>query len=232
MKRSNRSSRRGLLVAGITIAALAAAAGVAYATIPDSGNVYTACMLKSIGSIRLIDTSLPPETLGGHCTRYETELTWNERGPAGADGPPGVPGDKGDTGAQGPQGPAGPSDGYFSEDLQPAVLDQAGGVVTVAHVTLGAGGYYMLYGVAHFGGGNNDPVASCGIWNDRGFLLDGGKSYGADNTIALTGVETQGATTVSLKCGVTNGPSGASNPNAFFNGAKLTAVKVGTLHEN
>jgi hypothetical protein len=32
-------------------------AGVAYASIPDSGQTYTGCMLNNVGTLRLIDPS-------------------------------------------------------------------------------------------------------------------------------------------------------------------------------
>lgn len=47
----HRTRRLGLAV----VAGLAVAGGVAYATIPDGGGVYTACMLMNVGTIRLID---------------------------------------------------------------------------------------------------------------------------------------------------------------------------------
>ena len=50
------STRRRLRLFAIVAALFAVASGIAYATIPDSGNVYTACMLKGIGTVRLIDT--------------------------------------------------------------------------------------------------------------------------------------------------------------------------------
>ena len=53
-----RRSRRLVLV---TLTLLALAAGIAYATIPDGGKVYTACMLNGVGTIRLIDPSLPDQ---------------------------------------------------------------------------------------------------------------------------------------------------------------------------
>ena len=46
---------RGLRLAGLVAAGIAAASGIAYATIPDANKVYTACMLKNLGTIRLID---------------------------------------------------------------------------------------------------------------------------------------------------------------------------------
>jgi hypothetical protein len=90
---------------------LALATGIAYATIPDSGKVYTACMLKQVGTVRLIDTSLPASNPLSHCSSaLETPVTWNQQGPAGPPGlkgDPGAPGVKGDKGDTGPQGPTG-----------------------------------------------------------------------------------------------------------------------------
>jgi hypothetical protein len=57
-------NRKRLLVSAAgTLVAAAIAGGVAYATIPDANNVYNACMLKSLGTIRLIDKSLPSTNL-------------------------------------------------------------------------------------------------------------------------------------------------------------------------
>ena len=94
----------GLLVlVGLVLAA------VAYAAIPDSsGKLYHACMLKNVGTIRIIDPSgLGAKNLLGHCTNAETEITWNQVGPKGDPGPAGPQGAKGDTGARGPQGEKG-----------------------------------------------------------------------------------------------------------------------------
>jgi hypothetical protein len=92
--------RRGIILLAVTLA-LATAGGVAYATIPDSNNVYTACMLKSTGTIRLIDGSLPAATLMSHCTSLETSISWNQKGPQGIQG---LKGDKGDPGKDGVNG--------------------------------------------------------------------------------------------------------------------------------
>jgi len=100
--------RRWWRLAVLTAALFALAAGIAYATIPDGGKVYTACMLKNVGTIRLIDPSLPAHNLMSHCTPFETQVTWNQQGQAGAPGPQGPPGVKGDTGDTGPAGPQGP----------------------------------------------------------------------------------------------------------------------------
>jgi hypothetical protein len=70
-------------VVALVVAGLATAGGVAYATIPDSGGVYTACVLNKVGTIRLIDPSLGSSSLLAHCTALETQITWNQRGADG-----------------------------------------------------------------------------------------------------------------------------------------------------
>ena len=72
--------RRGVRFLATTIVVLSLAGGVAYATIPDNGNVFTACMLKKVGTIRLIDPSLGNSSLMGHCTALETQIKFNEQG--------------------------------------------------------------------------------------------------------------------------------------------------------
>ena len=89
--------------------------GEAQAAIPDANGVYTACYLKAIGSVRVIDTART--TI---CTSVETKFTWNAQGPVGpqgsagpagapgAQGPQGLPGATGLQGLQGAKGDAGP----------------------------------------------------------------------------------------------------------------------------
>jgi hypothetical protein len=95
------------------VAGLAVLVGVAYAAIPDGNKVFTACMLKGVGTIRLIDPSLPASNPMSHCeTRFEKQVTWNgggQPGPTGATGVAGPTGPRGADGARGPTGPAGPT---------------------------------------------------------------------------------------------------------------------------
>lgn len=98
--------RKRLLTAAAGTLIAAAIAGVAWASIPGPGSVYTACMLKGLGTIRLIDKSLPPTNVMSHCTNKETEISWNQ---AGQPGPLGPKGDQGSPGAAGPAGLAGPA---------------------------------------------------------------------------------------------------------------------------
>jgi hypothetical protein len=95
-------NRKRLLSSAVgALVAAAIAGGVAYATVPGPGNVYSACMLKSLGTIRLIDKSLPSTNLMSRCTDKETEISWNQ---AGQPGPPGPQGAKGEPGAPGTNG--------------------------------------------------------------------------------------------------------------------------------
>ncbi len=106
-------------LAVISVVLLAGAAGIAYATIPDGNNVYSACMLKNVGTVRLIDPSLPSSSFLSHCTSIEKQVSWNaqgvpgpqglkgDTGPQGLKGNPGSDGINGTNGADGAQGPQG-----------------------------------------------------------------------------------------------------------------------------
>jgi hypothetical protein len=91
----------------VAVVLFAVAGGAAYATIPDSAGVYTACKLRVTGTIRLIDKTpgaFPAGSLLARCTSLEDEISWSHTGPQGIQGPQGP---QGTQGPQGPQGPAG-----------------------------------------------------------------------------------------------------------------------------
>ena len=92
---------RGAWFLGAAVAALAAASGVAYATIPDGDGAIHGCYGKNSGVLRVIDNA------GAQCLGAERALTWNEEGPQGPMGPSGADGAPGQAGP-GPAGPAGP----------------------------------------------------------------------------------------------------------------------------
>jgi hypothetical protein len=103
MRIPRRLAARSSFAAGGAVIVLVAAGGVAIATSSDV--VYTACKLKATGTIRLIDPTLPSTSPLSKCsTTLETQITWNQKGPAGAAGPTGPAGAQG---AVGPTGPAG-----------------------------------------------------------------------------------------------------------------------------
>jgi Gp5-like OB domain-containing protein len=91
MRIGKRSLRKRVVVllGGVVVLAVA---GTAYATIPDSSGVYTACRLDVTGAIRLIDPSGPATSRLSHCTSIETQITWNQQGQKGDTGAPGVNG--------------------------------------------------------------------------------------------------------------------------------------------
>jgi hypothetical protein len=116
----------------ISIAAallVAAAAGVAYATIPDDQGVIHACYKTDGGQLRASGSAT--------CNPSETALSWNQAGPQGAPGP---------QGPQGPAGPAGSGSDVYSETAsgsggQPVPVGLPGGI---AQLPLPAGKYTVI----------------------------------------------------------------------------------------
>jgi uncharacterized repeat protein (TIGR02543 family) len=131
--------RKRLITTAAGTLVAATIAGVAWASIPGAGNVYTACMLKGVGTIRLIDKSLPSTNLMSRCTDKETEISWNQ---TGQPGPVGPQGSKGDVGPAGPQGAKGdPGRGLSSlGDLAgvPCHTPDFDGVVEISSTPLSA----------------------------------------------------------------------------------------------
>src|SRR5436190_19792640 len=127
--------RKRLLTAATgVLVAVAIAGGVAYATIPGPGNVYSACMLKGVGTIRLIDKSLPPTNLMSHCTDKETEISWNQAGQPGPAGPAGAKGEPGTPGTNGTNGTNGKDGVSVASASEPAGANGAGGGVQLTAV--------------------------------------------------------------------------------------------------
>lgn len=77
-----------------------AAAGLAAAETAPSDDVIHACMRKTTGALRIVRHT-------PRCTRREAPVTWNQRGPAGADGANGTAGAPGADGAAGHDGASG-----------------------------------------------------------------------------------------------------------------------------
>lgn len=95
--------RRDIVAAAVgAVMATVLAGSVAWAAIPGDGGVYSACMLKNVGTVRLIDKSLPQGNLMSHCKpALEVEIAWNQKGQQGTQGPPGEKGDSGPPGSAG-----------------------------------------------------------------------------------------------------------------------------------
>ena len=100
---------RAIVIACVTAFAVASATALAGAGARADG-VIVGCQKPGKGFLRVVRDA-------SDCRRNERVVTWNERGPAGAQGaagpagapgPAGPQGPKGDTGAAGAVGPAGP----------------------------------------------------------------------------------------------------------------------------
>ena len=109
-----------------TLLAAAIVGGVAYATIPSDTNVFTACMLKNVGTIPLIDPSLSSSSLLSHCASLEAQLSWNQKGQPSAAGLPGP------AGTAGPAGPAGKDGAGVNGTAEAAGANCAAGGVQLA----------------------------------------------------------------------------------------------------
>ena len=84
-------------VAGVVTAMVVG--GIAWAQIPDTNGVITGCYNNKSGALRVIDTSKTT------CVaKTETQLTWNQKGVAGAPGAQGATGANGSNGAPGSSG--------------------------------------------------------------------------------------------------------------------------------
>ena len=93
-----RAFSRRRIVTIVAGAALTTGA-IAFAAIPGSSGVIRGCYVPN-GGVRIIDA-------GAACRNNETEISWNQTGPAGPQGPVGPQGAPGPVGSQGPAGQTG-----------------------------------------------------------------------------------------------------------------------------
>ena len=197
-------------VALAAIAIFAVAGGVAYAAIPDAGTgVYHACMLKNIGTIRIID----PERQ--RCSSsLEVEITFNKQGPAGVPGPTGPPGPPGHDGRDGHDGApfsgtfTSPN-GEYSLSVTDAGIVLSGAASTISLTSSGlalqsdkdltlqsAAGFFVDAGtgVSIAGGGSASTInltsSGVGVHSDKNLTLQSGLGLFAQ---AGSGVSISGA---------------------------------------
>lgn len=140
-----RRGHRGLTFGVAVVTTLALAGGIAYATIPGTGNVFSACMLKGIGTIRLIDKSLPSTNLMSRCTDKEIEVSWNQAGQPGPAGPQGAKGDPGAPGTNGTNGTDGEDGVSVTTASEPGGANCAAGGI---QLTAANGASYVCNGKA------------------------------------------------------------------------------------
>jgi hypothetical protein len=197
--------RRALIVAVAVVATLVAA-GIAYATIPDSAGVIHGCYSKTSsttlppGSLRVVDTGL-----GQSCGQNEVALSWNQqgvKGATGAQGPQGPVGPQGPAGpagkgVTGPTGPSGTIHGY-GHATGGIALDSAGfnQVDSISNLPYGR---YMFWAAGKIGDNGGDSHAECQLvsggqsFAETGEFPTHGGSYDAPFSLAGDLVVTQGS---------------------------------------
>ena len=197
-----RRGHRGLTFGVAVVTTLALAGGIAYATIPGTGNVFSACMLKGIGTIRLIDKSLPSTNLMSRCTDKEIEISWNQAGQPGPPGPEGAKGEPGTPGTNGANGTNGNNGLSVTSAAEPAGANCAGGGV---QLTAFNGISYVCNGKAG-ADGKDGANGTDGVDGDDGVSVTSAvEPVGAN--CANGGSKFTAATGVTYAC---NGAPGAS----------------------
>jgi hypothetical protein len=123
-------ARRNVVAYVALGAALGAAGGVAYSSIPDAQGVIHGCYDNTTGALRVIDTDA-----SGVCRGGETALDWNQQG---------QPGPTGHTGVPGPAGPPGAALTYGKSASGPVALPSPGQPKTIATLVVPGGSYAIF----------------------------------------------------------------------------------------
>lgn len=190
------------------LAALLAAGGIAYATIPDSNGVIHACYKTTGGALRVIDSGA-----GGACNASETPVSWSQTGPQGQ---------------QGLEGPRGPSDVWFFDGSHDSQNIGGGGFVTLASLDLPAGSYLVEGQTAVFDTSTGTKYG-CDLVNSstHEYQEAAGSTPDATNDATEIPIQTvltlSGPDTISLRCDGVDAGAGAS----YWS---LAALEVGTVH--
>ena len=202
---------RARLVALAALAVGLAAAGIAYASIPDAAGIIHGCYAPS-GAMSSGGTALKVVDSPYACPTGQTSLTWNQtgpQGPVGPAGPRGSTGPTGATGATGPSGPAGPTgpagpagaiNAYSATNSHVIDASDAGGpplTQTLVGLSGLPGGDYIVWATINNGrleAGGDDMY--CTVTSASGTIspnptqfiwVDGNGSHNGD-TVTTTGV--------------------------------------------
>ena len=183
---------RAIVIACVTAFAVASATAFAGAGARADG-VIVGCQKPGKGFLRVVRDA-------SDCRRNERVVTWNERGPAGAQGaagpagapgPAGPQGPKGDTGAAGAVGPAGP--------IGPAGAAGAAGQAG----PVGAAGPAGAQGPA----GPQGPAGAASLG-----ALDGSACTRFDNAAGTLDVVVTSENLIELRCVAGGHPSASTSP--------------------
>ncbi len=204
-------------VLGVVVAGLGTSAAI-----PDEGGVFHACVSKSSGTVRIVETT---------CKSSETPATWNAQGPAGPAGPMGASGATGQTGATGAEGPRGPSDAFIARNDGPVPVPTWPARTTVVDLDLPAGVYALFAKavVANPSTGVDYQGASLTCRLSTGEYSGAGADANDATTISLQDLLTLTEPgTVTLACEKSY-PSDESH-SGVVRMAKVTAIQVEALH--
>jgi hypothetical protein len=220
---------KGRIAAAVIVAAgmLVAAAGIAYATIPDVNGVIHGCYAKSGGSLRVIDDTVT------NCKSTETSLNWNVTGPQGPQGPAGPQGQQGPQGPQGPQGaqgptgPSGTSHGYFAKMAKPLGMAQSPAYAAVIAIYGLPTGTYMVWASIQDDDGGSSSSFGCYIAVNGTAIADTqmGTFINSAGSLAVTSATTitSGGSAIEVDCS-------ASDSTSIAVEANLTLIQVDALN--
>jgi hypothetical protein len=151
----------------VVAAAVAAAVGIAHATIPDQGGVIHGCYGRN-GQLRVIDA--PTES----CRADETALNWNQAGQPGPQGP---------AGSTGPAGPGTLNSAAVATAPYQDLPFEVG-------VTLRAGTYVLWAVVEYYDDDSSGFNSQCTFWAGAVGFENGGTHIGAvGDSAVFTGKE-------------------------------------------
>lgn len=214
----------------VTVGALLALGGIAYATIPDANGVIHGCYGKSGGDLRVIDATVT------NCAKTETSLNWNVKGatgpvgPQGDQGPQGPAGPQGPVGPQGPQGPQGPAGttthGYMASNEVGTALTTS--FTPVLSMSLPAG-TYVVSAAGRIRDTGSDRFWGCTLSGDADAAQDGtllGSQLQESAPFSLTNSITLSSPgSVELDCLTTS-----LQPPVIADRVVMTALKVDALN--
>jgi hypothetical protein len=175
---------RGRRLVVVAAALFAVLGGIAYASIPDAGGVYHACVMKN-GQLRIIDPS------SDQCrASNESEITFNQQGQKGDPGSPGAPGQPGQPGVSPTVAQLAVGDSHCPAGGA-AITDATGSTAYVCSGQNGADGNPFSGTFTSPNGKYSIKVTDTGV-----------TAVGADTTLALTDtgmrVDAHGSSSITL----------------------------------
>jgi hypothetical protein len=198
---------RGAWIVAASLAGLALAGGVAYATIPDAAGVIHTCYkpgdATKVGGASL---SVVDSESGGTCKTGDTALTFNQQGP------------------QGRQGERGPSDAYSMVLVGEGKTLSTGVNTPITHLDVPSGSAYAVSGTVEVSNEVNGGTVYGGC-QLASASVDFSVPVSGKVIVSLTGAwEAGDVPPIVLRCQVFSGDT------LRFSNATITAVTVETLH--